>query len=536
MIRFSALACTALLAALPSTLRAAPSGGRSGGSEQAWDPASDEGIPQDQLFKAADEGRAPPGSRVTRRVVAAGSSDEAASDKEKEDAEMARPKRARDRTAKPAADADADEDAAPAHRRGARRGSKPEINDGARRIQVFLVPIGQAAALAAGAAQAALEGELAHLPGYKPVDLVEELKVPPSAEETAKLEEARRLVSQGDKLLRAHGYEEAVNRYRSALRTLETAGAACEYTDRADMFARFGTALMLAGEDDPAKEAFRVAARADLAATIDGREIEKRTPAALESARQDVADGPIGALSIVTNPAGARVFLGGVYRGTTPITIDRAPAGVNYLRLDRPGAFPEVRLVEVKEGMDTPAKVKMRFTPEALELQRTLGQVPRSLDGNTGLPDMVRALGSRFRLDRALVSVVEMASTNNAQIRLCVFDFPKEARLADEKVVLATDLEGGLEAAVGTWARGVLDNADRSRNRQAKDPLDRADGTEEWYSTHNSRRKSVESQQGAEDERPEWERRGDYRGPDDARKRGVKSKDPLDHKDGMEDW
>jgi hypothetical protein len=103
------------------------------------------------------------------------------------------------------------------------------------------------------------------------------------------------------------------------------------------------------------------------------------------------------------------------------------------------------------------------------------------------------------------------------------------------KITLPVDADAPLEGAVSKWARSVLDHAERSKNRNSRDPLDRTDGTEEWYSSQRGRQKTQAGVQ-AEDDRAEFERKGDYRGPDSSRKREVKSKDPLDHVDGMEDW
>lgn len=417
-------------------------------------------------------------------------------------------------------------DARPAKRKG---GDGQQF--GSRRIQVFLVPVGEAASLAAGPAQLALEGEVGKLPGYKPVDLVEELAVPPPPRDAAKMEEARRVLGDGNKQILSHQYEEAASRFRKAIQTMEAANFALESAEYADAYARYGIALQLSGEDEASKDALRMAARLDLANAVDGRQVDRKNGGALDVAREEVAQGPVGALSVVTQPGGARVFLGGVYRGTSPLTIDRAPVGPNYVRLDRPGAFPVVSVVEVKEAFDTPLKVRMKFTPEAQELQKTLIQVPRALSHEAGVPDMLKALGVRFQLERAIFATVEMVRTNHAEVRLCVFDFPKETRLVDEKQEFQVDVEGGLEDAIAKWARGVFDRADKSRNRAASDPLDRSDGTEDWYSTRAAPAKDDAK---ADPDAPEWER-SQYK-PSSAKKEGVKSKDPLDHKNGTEDW
>jgi hypothetical protein len=182
----------------------------------------------------------------------------------------------------------------------------------------------------------------------------------------------------------------------------------------------------------------------------------------------------------------------------------------------------------------------MKFSDETLELQQTLAQVPAALDRSDGVPDMVQALGRRFRLERAVVSTVEMDRTNVARIRMAVFNLARGVRLADESALFATDSENGYGNDVTKWARGVFDRADKTRDRSAKDPLDRGDGTEDWYSTEARRKKtakeqaSITSEAPKEDDSPEWEK-SNYK-PKSSKKKDVDSGDPLDHADGTEDW
>lgn len=487
---------------------------------------------------AFDDGAAPaaepaPEKRPSRRPLRATTSSQDAYVEEPteleqapaEEVELARPARRRPRDrARPAT-----QPASPA--------TAPEDAFGSRRIQVFLVPIGSTATLAAGSVQTALEAEVRRLPGFRPVDLVEALAVPPAPQDAKSMERARQAIADGNAVLLGHDYAEAANRYKHAIRLMEEANDALDAWSYADAFARLAVAFTLSGEEAKGNECFLMAARADLAGQVVGSQIDRKVGSRLDGARGEVANGPTGALSVLTSIPGARVFLGGVYKGTTPLTIDSAPAGLNYVRLDRPGAFPVVRIVDVKEAFDTPLKVKLNFTPEALELQRTLQQVPRSLGSGLTVPDMVTGLGTRFRLERAVVSTVEMAETNVASVRVAVFDLPRQARLVDETAKFALDIEGGLEEAVRKWVRMVFDKGDGARDRSANDPLDRSDGTESWYTATESRSKTLKAraQEDEDDENlPEWER-SNYQ-PRSYRARGSESADPLDHGDGTEDW
>lgn len=413
---------------------------------------------------------------------------------------------------------------------------------GSRRIQLFLIPVGETAGQAVAPTQLALEGEVAKIPGYKPVDLVQELAVPPTAAMTAKLEEARAAIRDGNREMVQHQYPEGVVRYQRAVELYEESGAGVESPEFAEAFVRLGLARQFSGDDEAAKQAFRMAARFDLGKKVDGRAVDKDLGNLLERARETIATGPTGSLSVVTAPGGSRVFIGGVYRGTTPVTVDNLPIGINLVRLDRPGAYPVSQLVEVKQAQDVPVKVRMKFSDETLQLQQMLAQVPSTLGRDKNVPDMVRALGKRFRLERAVVATVEMDRTNVARVRAAVFDLIRDTRVIDEAALFATDAETGYGNEVSKWARGVFDRADRTRDRSARDPLDRGDGTEDWYSTDANRKRtakeqaSITAEEPKPDNTPEWER-SNYK-PKQSKKDKDKSKgrDPLDRRDGLDDW
>lgn len=506
-----------MTAAALASLLALPAPAVAQDDELTWDPEEDRGVPEEQLLRDAER-------KPTASAPGAGAAEE--STPPREDPELIQTRRARDRrgesATRPAEAGDAG-DAAHTAVDPLSTPAQPFDPNAAderqgRRIQLFLIPVGENAGMVAHTAQLALERELARIPGFSPVDLVRELEVPPSPAELDQLEAARTHVVDGNVLMGTHDYGEAVHRYRKALQTLSGAGIAMQPADYVDVSARLGTALLLAGEEQPGRAALRNAVRNDPYGKLVPGDLPSRGLRGLDDARNEVSTGPTGALSFVTAPAGARVFVAGVYRGTTPLTLDTVPAGPVVVRLDRPGAFPWVQVVEARQGHDTPVKVRMSFTPEAVSLQRMLVEVPRDLDRQRGMPAVVRELGSRFRLDRGVIAIAQMNATNSAGVRLAVFDYGGEVRLADERASFALDVAGGLEPAIAAWARTVFDKADASRNRSAADPLDRIDGTERWYTNRN-----------ADD-------RDDEKKKDDKKRKSSGGGDPLSSVDGTEDW
>ncbi|GAA4016488.1 hypothetical protein GCM10022631_31030 [Deinococcus rubellus] len=93
--------------------------------------------------------------------------------------------------------------------------------------------------------------------------------------------------------------------------------------------------------------------------------------------------GDYGQLRVLSEPSGANVYLGGNYRGRTPLTLSAVPAGNLALRLELQNYAPLTRTVTVRP--DQLAEVKVGLRP-----QPAVGH----LNVQSTLPAQVQALGS----------------------------------------------------------------------------------------------------------------------------------------------
>lgn len=358
--------------------------------------------------------------------------------------------------------------------------------DSTKHIQLFLIPLGEDTAPLLTPAQAALEGEVNNVKGFEPLDLVEALEPPPPADVAAKMTEARHSLQDGNQLLQSQQFAEATGRFQHAVDILTATAGYIHPNELADALVRLAIALQYSGEDDQARKAFKTAAMYDQAHKINGRKIDADLGAGLDNARRELARAPVGTLSVITAPPGSRVFIGGAYRGTSPVTVDHIPVGINYVQIDRPGAQRYVRLVEVKEGQDVAVKARMSFTDETMDLQKMLTAVPAAIDREKTIPDEVRGLTTRFRLDRIVIATVRRKTNELAEVRMAVFDMRRDARIADEHGLFHSEPDQ-LHDEVARWAHGVLARADGSRESTA-DSLDRASGTEDWYAGNQKKK------------------------------------------------
>ena len=76
-----------------------------------------------------------------------------------------------------------------------------------------------------------------------------------------------------------------------------------------------------------------------------------------------VPPGPVSALVIATEPAGARVTVNGIGWGTTPVTIRYLPSGEKRIRVSKEGYAAEERVVTVAEGRQMTLDIPLRSIP-----------------------------------------------------------------------------------------------------------------------------------------------------------------------------
>jgi len=70
-----------------------------------------------------------------------------------------------------------------------------------------------------------------------------------------------------------------------------------------------------------------------------------------------------GTVSCASEPAGAEVFVNGVSRGVTPVTVERVPKGVASVRIVKEGYQPEVRELRLEPGESQTLSVALKGLP-----------------------------------------------------------------------------------------------------------------------------------------------------------------------------
>lgn len=208
-------------------------------------------------------------------------------------------------------------------------------------------------------------------------------------------------------------------------------------------------------------------------------------------------EGRLGTVNVQATPPGGRVYLDGQYKGHSPVVIDGVPIGKHLLRIERPGFITFGQVVEVNGPEGTVVKPRLTPTPEFAALEDALDAVVEELEREQGTKALM-SLGAKLRVDRALIGTVR-TSENRVRLELVLVDFASREKLARKARTFIGDEYGELPKEVQRFGNLVLASAERRPESKAvtsKDPLDHRTGMEDW---------DEESSGGGADSRPKGE-------------------------------
>ncbi|MBN2361038.1 MAG: PEGA domain-containing protein [Deltaproteobacteria bacterium] len=139
--------------------------------------------------------------------------------------------------------------------------------------------------------------------------------------------------------------------------------------------------LQQTGQPEAAIKHYRAALFLDPKLAIDPNVFPPDDIDNLERVRRDNEQGAKGSVEIASAPVSARIYIDGVYRGATPLTISNLPAGDHFLRIERNGYDRIVGVLEVIARRTRKSDYSLIALPRLGDLQRALAAVdPERVD------------------------------------------------------------------------------------------------------------------------------------------------------------
>jgi hypothetical protein len=161
------------------------------------------------------------------------------------------------------------------------------------------------------------------------------------------IDNAHRLLARGKKQydnLELDPAIEALSKARELFR--KAAGRLGDGEKYVETLLFLGASHILSGDSELGSDAFRQVALFDKRRTLDPKLFPPSMIDIFKRVKSEVAASPVGMVQLKSNPPAADVYLNGVYKGVTPLTLAKVPEGTHFVRLEKDGYLPWGQLVD----------------------------------------------------------------------------------------------------------------------------------------------------------------------------------------------
>lgn len=195
--------------------------------------------------------------------------------------------------------------------------------------------------------------------------------------------DARRMVADAEARLTAGklAYEnleadQAIEQLQLACERFETGYAAVQTPDKmVEAHVFLASVLLQTGSAEKAKPHYRTALFLDPKLDLDPNRFAPEDIEALESARREIIQEETGSADITSAPVSARVYIDGVYRGTTPVKVTDLPRGNHYLLVERDGYERIAGVIDIAPRRSQNLEQNLISLRRFADLQRALASV-----------------------------------------------------------------------------------------------------------------------------------------------------------------
>jgi tetratricopeptide (TPR) repeat protein len=214
--------------------------------------------------------------------------------------------------------------------------------------------------------------------------------------------------------------EKAVEQFKKAAGRL---GDGREYLET---LLYLGAAYILSGDNEQGTEKFRTVAMFDKRKSLDAKAFPPSMIEIFGRVKEEVASAPTGTVLVKSTPPAAEVYLNGVFKGITPVTLVKIPEGSHFMRLEKDGFMPWGQMVDFYATHEETTEANLQPSPQASTFKGKLKALMTDLDEDP--PEKgVLDFGAWARVEKILVVKVRQRGDEvSAEALLAQMEPPKK--------------------------------------------------------------------------------------------------------------
>lgn len=187
-----------------------------------------------------------------------------------------------------------------------------------------------------------------------------------------------------------------------------------------------GAAYILSGDNEQGTEKFRTVAMFDKRKSLDAKAFPPSMIEIFNRVKEEVATAPTGTVLVKSTPVAAEVYLNGVFKGITPLTLVKIPEGSHFMRLEKDGYMPWGQLVDFYATHEETTEATLQPSNQFSTLKGKLKKLMVDLDEDP--PEKgVLEFGAWARAEKVLVVKVRQRGDEvSAEALLAQMEPPKK--------------------------------------------------------------------------------------------------------------
>ena len=223
----------------------------------------------------------------------------------------------------------------------------------------------------------------------------------------AALQKARSLLTSGKEQYDNLELDAAIDELNKAIEEFKKAagrlGGGEEYLEA---LLYLGAAHILSGDNERGTESFRTVAMFDKRKVLDPKVFPPSMIEIFDKTKEDVTSSPVGTVLVKSNPTAAEVYLNGVFKGITPLTLVKVPEGMHFIRVEKDGYFPWGQQVEFYATHEETTEASLKETLGLSKFSEECKKVLSDLDEDPPKKEVIQ-FGEWLRVERLMLTSVK---------------------------------------------------------------------------------------------------------------------------------